>query len=583
MKKVLSGAGNLLYLIKPYWKYGKVYMIGRIVIEALIVPAMALLQVRLIQSVIDAITVGASLEETIGTAAALIGATFGLTILRWSFLLLYDRWKAVDIQNKINKGIYEQAIATDYKYFDDPDFYNSFTFAVGELAAKSESAFQLFAQILGTISVIIAMTAYLSVLGPWVILISVVGQAICICAQRQMQKLGIKKTVESLPFDRKLQYVHRIAYQKQYAADIKSTDLPKKILSMFDKSGTDKIGVFKKLAAPNWRWNILQFTAWHTCQLTQLIYMIFCVFARNLGIGVIAGMFTAAGRLNDMLNQFLGIAAKAMEISLYADKIRAFFELKSEIEPQLTGVTPPIGAFAIEMHDVSFSYPNSEFALQNISISIKPGEKIAIVGENGAGKTTLAKLLLRLYDSNSGEICYNGVSVREYNIHELRRKIGMAFQEPQLYALTVRENMTMYHSADNEALHNALRQAGLSIGLDSEVTREFSDSGIMLSGGQAQKLGLTRLLHGEFGLLLLDEPSSALDPLAEYEMTKLIFEQAVTTTIMVAHRLSSIRDADRIYLISNGGIAESGTHDELMATGGTYAVMFTKQAEKYVR
>jgi len=156
-------------------------------------------------------------------------------------------------------------------------------------------------------------------------------------------------------------------------------------------------------------------------------------------------------------------------------------------------------------------------------------------------------------------------------------------QEPQLYALTVRENMTMYHSADNEALHNALRQAGLSIGLDSEVTREFSDSGIMLSGGQAQKLGLTRLLHGEFGLLLLDEPSSALDPLAEYEMTRLIFEQAATTTIMVAHRLSTIRDADRIYLISNGGIAESGTHDELMATGGTYAEMFTKQAEKYVR
>jgi ATP-binding cassette subfamily B protein len=462
----------------------------------------------------------------------------------------------VEIQNKINRGIYEQAISTDYKYFDDPVFYNGFTFAVGELAAKSESALQLFTQILGIISVIIAMTAYLSTLGPWVIVISVVGQGICILAQRQMQKLGIKKTMESLPFDRKLQYVHRVAYQKQYAADMKSTDLPRKILSLFDKSVKGKIDVFKKLATPNWRWNMVQFTTWHLCQLAQLAYIIFCVFVRNFGIGTVTGMFAAAEKLNNMLNQFVGISGKAMEISLYTEKIRAFFDLQSNIEPQNTGVSPPAGAFSLDIRNVSFSYPNSDFALRNINISVKPGEKIAIVGENGAGKTTLAKLLLRLYDISGGDILYNGVSVGEYKIHELRRRIGVAFQETQLYALTVRENMTMYNSADDDTLRNTLSKTRLHIELDNEVTREFDKSGVMLSGGQAQKLGLTRLLHGEFGLLLLDEPSSALDPIAEYEMTKLIFEQSHTTTIIVAHRLSTIRDADRIYLINDGGVAE---------------------------
>ena len=123
----------------------------------------------------------------------------------------------------------------------------------------------------------------------------------------------------------------------------------------------------------------------------------------------------------------------------------------------------------------------------------------------------------------------------------------------------------------------------MNFSLDSEVTREFDDNGVVLSGGQIQKFGLAKLLHGEFGLLLLDEPSSSLDPIAEYELTKLIFEQSRTTTIMVAHRLSTIRNADRIYLMDSSGVAEKGTHDELMARNGKYAEMFAKQAENYVQ
>ena len=583
MRKLFGGFGNMLYLVKPYWKHGKAYMIGRILIEILIVPALAVQQVRLVQSVLGAISAGATFEGTVQIAALLVGSIFGLTVLRWSFLLLYDRWKVVEIQNKINRGVYEQANATDYQYFDNPDFYNSFTFATGELAAKSESALQLLTQILGIVSVVAAMTAYLSALGLWVIVISIIGQAICLYAQRHMQKLGIQKTMEALPFDRKLQYVHRVSYQKQYAADMKSTNLSQKILALFDKSSDGKINVFKKIATPNWRWNILQFSAWHLCQFAQLAYIIFCVFARNLGIATIAGMFAAAGRLNDMINQFVGISGQAMEVSLYADKIRAFYELRSDIEPKKIGIAPSAGAFALDIRNGSFAYPNSDFALRDITISIKPGEKIAIVGENGAGKTTLAKLLLRLYDTNSGDITYNAVSVKEYDIRQLRRRIGVAFQDPQLYALTVRENMEMYNSADDADLCSALKKAGLDIALDNLVTREFDENGVILSGGQAQKLGLTRLLHGDFGLLLLDEPSSALDPLAEHEMMKLIFEQSGTTTIMVAHRLSTIRDADRIFLLAGGGIAEFGTHDELMTRGGKYAEMFTKQAEKYTK
>ena len=583
MKKLAASAENLFFLIKPYWKYGKLYLLGRFAIALLIAPALAMIQVTLIQSIIDAIVAGASMNETVMAAAALVAGALGLTALRWTFLLLYDRWKAEDMRIKINRGIYEQAIGTDYRYFDNPVFYDSFTLAAGELAAKSESALALLTEIAGAVSVIAAMTAYLSALGPWIIAISAAGQAVCLFAQTIIQKLGIKKTMESLPFERKLNYIHRIAYQRQYAADLKSSGLAQKLFSMFDKNGREKVLVWKRLAKPNTWANMLQFAAWHISQFAQLCYLIFCVFARNLGVGAVAGMFAAADRLNNHINAFISISSRAMEVSLYADKIRTFYNFKSEIETQASGAEPPPGAFAVELRGMTFAYPDSDFALKDINVSIAPGEKIAIVGENGAGKTTLAKLLLRLYDADGGEVLYNGLPIREYNVRSLRRKIGVAFQEPQIYAMSVRDNMEIYNAADDDTLYGILRKAGLDINLDDEVTREFDANGAVFSGGQAQKLGLTRLLHGGFGLLILDEPSSALDPLAEYELTKLIFEQSKTTAIMIAHRLSTVRDADRIYLIAKGRVAESGTHDELLALGGIYAEMFAKQAEKYVQ
>ena len=163
--------------------------------------------------------------------------------------------------------------------------------------------------------------------------------------------------------------------------------------------------------------------------------------------------------------------------------------------------------------------------------------------------------------------------------------MGVAFQDSNLYALTLRENLQYYNpAAGDEQRLKALRTVGLDRldDLDKTVSREFLEDGIMLSGGETQKLALARLLMDDFGLMILDEPSSALDPLAEYKMTKLMFDVSNTTTIMIAHRLSTIRDADRIYLISDGEVAEQGTHNELMALNGKYAEMFRKQAENYV-
>ena len=224
-----------------------------------------------------------------------------------------------------------------------------------------------------------------------------------------------------------------------------------------------------------------------------------------------------------------------------------------------------------------------EFAIRDLSLAIAPGEKIAIVGENGAGKTTLTKLLLRLYDADGGTVQINGRPIADYDVGTLRGRIGIAFQQSRLYALSVRENMTAYADADDARLKSCLEEVGLRLSLDAQVTKEFDENGAVLSGGDAQRLCLTRLLHSEFGLLILDEPSSALDPIAEYRIAKLIFDRSPTTTVMVAHRLSTVVDADRIYLLSDGRIIESGTHAELMAQNGKYREMFLKQAEGYLK
>jgi ATP-binding cassette subfamily B protein len=326
----------------------------------------------------------------------------------------------------------------------------------------------------------------------------------------------------------------------------------------------------------------------------MMAYLALGVISGRVGggdIGVYVSLLNASQTMSSYVQVFISMFTNLNSVLLQAETIREFFEWESVIEPQIGGETPSDKPFAVELKDASFSYPGSAFSLKNLSLSIKPGEKIGIVGENGAGKSTFAKLLLRLYDADSGEILIDGRSIREYDVKKLRRSVGIAFQTTNLYALPLSVNLRLYNDADDETLLEIMKMVRLDgvlekngATLETEVTKEFDDSGIMLSGGETQKLGLARLLTGRFGLLLLDEPSSALDPIAEYELARLLFNREnPATTIMIAHRLSTVRDADMIYLMADGEIAERGTHAELMSLGGRYCEMFTKQAENYTK
>ena len=227
-----------------------------------------------------------------------------------------------------------------------------------------------------------------------------------------------------------------------------------------------------------------------------------------------------------------------------------------------------------------------------MSFSIKKGEKIAIVGYNGAGKSTLVKLLMRLYDPESGEVQCNGKSVKNYRLDEYRGKYGALFQDFKLFACSIAENVVAspYDKQRDEgrvldALHKSefdAKLATLEQGIDTPLTREYKENGVNLSGGEEQKVAIARVLAHDCDVIVMDEPSSALDPIAEYEINNTIMREAADRTIIfISHRLSTTRMADRILMFADGRLIEQGSHEELMSLDGKYAEMFNMQAEKY--
>lgn len=247
----------------------------------------------------------------------------------------------------------------------------------------------------------------------------------------------------------------------------------------------------------------------------------------------------------------------------------------------------------LEVKNITFSYKEDYNQLENVSLKIKKGQRIAIVGHNGAGKTTLVKLLLRLYDVKEGNILYNGTDYKDINVHSLRKQVGAVFQNVEVYAVTIAENIlfrTPKTESDINLVIEALKFSGLydyvsslPNGINTIVTKEFDKNGIVLSGGQNQRLAIARGYALNYNLFILDEPSSALDPIAEANVyNNMLALGKDKTIIFISHRLTTTVNADYIYLFEKGRVIEEGTHKELLSQNGKYAQMFNSQSKKYL-
>ncbi|MEI6579901.1 MAG: ABC transporter ATP-binding protein [Eubacteriales bacterium] len=601
-EKKLKGLDKLRYiffLLKPYWKYGKAYVIVTVVMAAVFQPLSTFLATILPKKAIDAVMAGTPQRGILLTIGMY---TLGIALVAAANKIVSTIYAQIE-RNKINlrirNDVNEKALYTDFKYYDNPDFFTKFVFAQENYPQQAATAMYLFPRVLKGIVTVAAMGALIASAGPVLLgitLIFVVLDGVAgLPTLKPQADLDVKMTEIWRPFN----YVDRMLKQKENAAELRSSGAGLKFLQTVHAVTVRSQSIYTSFGKKTLPFDLLQGILTPIQTACVLAYVILFVIGGDTSkIGLYASLTVASAAMASSLSTVFDTINDMVRFNLYGERIATFFEAKSEIEPPFPGaVPPPDGVYEVELRDLSFGYVNASFAIEHLNLHIKPGQRIAIVGENGAGKTTLTKLLLRLYDVTGGEMLINGRNIKDFDVHALRLHIGIAFQDVRILAMSLRDNLTVYHPMPDEQLMEVIHKLGLDgvvekaggdsadgSALDKTVSREFMEDGIVLSGGEAQRISLARLFTGPFGLLVLDEPTASLDPMAEYKLMQIITDASNTaTTVMVAHRLSTVRNFDVIYHMDQGKIIESGTHDELMAARGKYYEMFTRQAENYQR
>lgn len=593
MKNLIKSFKNLFYLFSYFWRYGKVLFIVSS-LGLLYAPIQTYITIQSIKFTVDSITLGIPFSAIAGRLIIYFAILFVLSL----YCSVIDNylWELLTLRitSGIRHEVYEHVVKTDYKYFDNPKFYDDYSWTTDRLSDLTVQAMHIirtFLTRLFTISTLIALTLSMN----WVLLIFVaISLGIGLSISKVKNKINFKKTDESQSLYRSQNYIHRLFYMKDYADEIRTTKLSEIFLKKYDENTEGLINVIKKHRSKLTFTGIILDSQELLFTASCMIYLAYSILFSNLSLGSFSALITASAQLKSTLNQLLGIINEMQNVSLYTDRIKSFFQTKSIIENKKNvGRIPNQLPFSCAVKNLSFRYDESErLILKNINLTIKSNEKIAIVGENGAGKTTLVKLLLRLYEPTSGTIDINGTSIEKYNLNLLRENIGVVFQNSKVYAASVRDNLKIFSTEIDDAdILKALESVGIketlnnmNVTLDSQMTREFDENGLVFSGGQTQLFNIARLFTKNYGLIILDEPSSALDPIKEYELNKIIMKEINNSSvIIISHRLSTVRDADCIYVMEDGSIIERGNHEHLMQLKGKYFEMFNMQAENYVK
>lgn len=517
---------------------------------------------------------------------------------------LFNKWRlnvqrhraALELHEGMQNELYRKARELDQSCYDDPEFYNDFVWAIresdGRVAAIMENLAIFINRIVSSV-VIFAVLASMDWIVALVLLFSVsMGMFI----KFRLNKVRYERSLELNPINRHLSYIGRIFYLPDHAKELRQGQIAEYLQEQYAETTEEKEACLGKYAKKLFGLSLLSalFTnALPHAGVTGYLIIRYLTDS-TLSLGSFSASINATFKLYWTIDDIGNHLTKFNEHSLYVEKFRRFVEY----EPQMKGTISDIPAFeSLTVRNLRFHYPFSKeqvpekAILKQIDLEIRKGEKIAFVGYNGAGKTTLVKLLMRLYDPSEGEILYNGQNIRSYAPDAYRRHIGAVFQDYKIFAATVAENVIggEYTEQDKDSVLRALKAASfedkletLPKGIHTQLTREFSEEGVGLSGGEAQKIAIAAVFAHPYELIVMDEPSSALDPISEYNLNQSIMENAADkTVIFISHRLSTTRMADRIYMFDQGEIIECGSHDELMNQNGKYAEMYRVQAKKY--
>lgn len=527
--------------------------------------------------------------------AACITLGMVFTVFVGDYIMEKERPK---VQEKIKLMLYEKAKELDLECYDNPEYYNKMVLALSEVDKQIERCVTFLQNTASGITVFVSTGIYFLMKDKVSIIFVVISFIMSVCFNQLYNRICFRVRIDRNPVERKREYTKRVFYLSDYAKELRLNPGVADILQERFKKANDEIYEIEKKYSK--RRFILSYMKRHISNnlFSDFIYTSYLVYKaavmHALSFSSVAILFNSFGRLKQGMRIFTDVYPYACETSLYVQKIVDFLKTEPKIV-EGKGIVPYEGAKTIDMEKVSFAYNEKDGELlHDISLHIGAGKKIAVVGYNGAGKTTLVKLLMRLYDVNGGNILVDGIDIRDYDIKQYRNSIGTVFQDFKIFAGNVRENVIMdvwkENDDDEENIRQSLCDSGLlkrieamENGLDTELTTEIMDNGVNLSGGEGQKLAIARVFKQQAGLMILDEPSSALDPIAEYQLNHAMLSATKDkTVIFISHRLSTTRLADNIIMLENGRIVESGGHDELLKLNGKYAEMWRVQAGAYI-
>ncbi|MCX0409754.1 ABC transporter ATP-binding protein [Clostridium perfringens] len=490
--------------------------------------------------------------------------------------------------------ISDKIMKMDFKNTEDPEVLNKIKSVMNAVMSNNTGVEGVYHTLLGLFGRLTAFVGYISIvlfLSPWILLFLIINVLISYALTMRVKKYEYSQKEKAADKDRRTFYVFDTMYDFAYGKDIRIYDLKNILIDKFKKFRGERIDISNDVQEKQLKVKIVDVILLVIRECVVYGYLIYNVLFTGMGIGDFTMYFSTINGFGDWMKGILDDLAYIKAQNMYLDDMREFLEIKSE-DKEKTRDIPIDSSYEIEFKNVSFKYPKTDkYIYKNLSLKIKKGQRLAIVGINGAGKTTFVKLLCRLYEPTSGEILINGVNIKDFSKEEYYKILSVVFQDIKTFAFTVAENVSLENleEVDRGKVLHCIEKAGvgdkinsLQKGIDTSLLKILDGEGVELSGGENQKLALARALYKNGKIVILDEPTSALDAVAEYNIYK-GFDELIgdKTAIYISHRLASTKFCDVIAFFENGEIVEYGTHEELLKKNGKYSDMFNIQAQYY--
>ena len=585
---------NSWYMVKLAWRYSK-SVLAICIILAAATAGETVVQLLIAPGILQKLELRASLPQLLGAIAIFTGALILFAAAKEYFDLnkLFGR---VTVRIKLIEAIAEKMAQTSYENLLDTAFLQRkerASSACDDNQSPAESIWLTWTNILANLLGFAVYLALLSSLSPLLILAVIATTAAGYFVSRKVNQFGYLHREEEAAYTAEMRYVKRTVTSRAFAKDIRIFGLKPWLMEVWQKSFRLYESFLRRRETHYFLTNLADFLLSLLRNGIAYAYLLHLTLTEGLSASTFLLYFTAASGftqwITGILEQFTQLSKASLEISV----VREFLEWPEGF--QLTGGDPipdaVNGTYELQLEHVTYRYPGAaEDTIHDLSLTLHRGEKVALVGLNGAGKTTLVKLLCGFLDPTQGTVRLNGVDIRKLNRQAYYKLFSAVFQEFSLLEATVAENVAQQvEGIDEEKVWQCLEKAGLSDavralpqGLQTHLGRSIYDDGTELSGGQTQRLMLSRALYRDGAVLVLDEPTAALDPITESEIYLKYSEMTQgKTSLFISHRLASTRFCDRIILLENGSIAEEGSHEALLQRGGSYAKLFSVQRRYY--